>query len=250
MGHYYYGRGSRGNWRRYVFGGEYADKVLSTATANLIAYWPLWEASGSTADNYEGTAARDGSYTGVTLGQAGIGDGRTCPLFDGTNDYVDIYTTSFRDAFDGGEFTASLWARVYDSGVWTDGDSRWTFRLEVDSSNMIHIRQVDNNQLDYRYEAGNTRETIAKADITTTGWMHLALTASATADEVKAYYGGSQEGSTQTGLGTWAGNLDANKTVIGAVNDTPASAWHGYLAHIAIWATPLTAAEISNLSTV
>ena len=61
----------------YAGGATYYKKVLATEPANLLAYWPLNEGSGSVADNLEGTAARDGAYTGVTLGQAGIGDGWT-----------------------------------------------------------------------------------------------------------------------------------------------------------------------------
>ena len=44
------------------------------------------EASGT--DMIDAVAAHNGTYTGVTLGQPGIGDGLTCPLFDGANDYA------------------------------------------------------------------------------------------------------------------------------------------------------------------
>ena len=43
----------------------------------------------------------DGAYTGVTLGQDGIGDGNTCPLFDGANDFLDFYSAGFSSAFNG-----------------------------------------------------------------------------------------------------------------------------------------------------
>ena len=99
----------------------YYEKVLGIQSANMLAYWPVWEASGAVADNIEGTAARDGAYTGVDLGQPGIGDGNTCPWWDGANDYCNIYSTSLRDAFNGAEGTIACWAKVNSAAVWTDG---------------------------------------------------------------------------------------------------------------------------------
>ena len=89
-----------------VEGGTWSQttqKVITTQADNLIVYWPLWETSGTTIDNYEGTAARDGTYSSVTLGETGIGDGKTSPRFDGTNDYCAIHTTSLQSAFNGAE---------------------------------------------------------------------------------------------------------------------------------------------------
>jgi hypothetical protein len=66
-----------------AFGGyaqTYKDKVLGTVPDDLIAYWTLAETSGSTADNAEGTAARDGTYTGVTLNSSTGPDGQPVGL--------------------------------------------------------------------------------------------------------------------------------------------------------------------------
>ena len=73
----------------------YREKVLSYSP---IAYWMQAEAAGNDS-LCQVDSNQDGTYTGVTLGQPGIGDGNTCPSFDGVNDYNDIYTTSFRDVF-------------------------------------------------------------------------------------------------------------------------------------------------------
>ena len=77
----------------------YIQKVLGIEPGNLIAYWPMSEPSGGIAINAEGTAARNGAYTGVTLAQPGIGDGNTCPLFDGANDFNNVYSASLDAAF-------------------------------------------------------------------------------------------------------------------------------------------------------
>jgi hypothetical protein len=226
-------------------GGGYIDKVKAL---NPIVYFPLYEASGSTIEDLSGSDL-DGSYTGVILGQTGIGDGNTSPLFDGANDYGDIYTVGFKDAFDGGEGTAAVWVRVYDASVWTDGDNvRRFFILKASSTNFIRCRKTGNNQIGWEYRANNVTESVLKGSMTTTDWFHMAMIWSATADEVKYYYDGVQEGTTDTTLGVWAGDLGENTTLLGASSKTPAAIWHGYLAHFAVWDSALTAAQIATLA--
>jgi hypothetical protein len=65
-------------------GQRYARKMLAVAPNNLIGYWPMWELAGNIAYD-RGPEGNNGAYSGVTLGQPGIGDGRSCPYFDGTN---------------------------------------------------------------------------------------------------------------------------------------------------------------------
>jgi len=232
-------------------GTPYSDKVLGTEAANLLAYWRLQEASGTDADNYEGTAARDGTYTGVTLGQTGIGDGLTCPLFDGANDYVDIYSISLRDAFDGATGTLAIWGKVSGVGVWSDDTIRRLVNLRVNSDNFVQIlkRGSGSDDLRWSYKAGGTQEDV-DLTTTTTDWFHAAITWSVAADEVKAYFNGSQTGSTQTGLGTWVGSIVEDGTNIGALTETPTFVWDGYLAHWAVWTKALTAAQISSLASL
>ena len=230
--------------------GSYLQKLLSVQPAKLIAYWPLNETRGTTADNAEGTAARDGDYTGVTLADAEGPDGQPVPLFDGTNDYCDIYSDSFRDAFDGSEGTLALFAKVENAGVLSDGTNRRAMNLLVDANNSIFCgRQSGANQINFVYEAGGVSEVnvITPGD---TDWMHLAITWSAQADEVKFYYKGAQSGTTATGLGTWAGDLISSATLLGAATTVPGFVWQGWLAHAAVWTTPLTATEIAALATV
>jgi hypothetical protein len=237
---------------------SYEEKVLSYSP---IAYWPLNETSGTTADNAEGTAARDGTYarnvTTMTTG-TGIGDGNTAPLFDGVNDYCDIYSDSLRDAFDGTgetEGTLSAWIKASGAGVWTDGTNRATINLQANTSNVVRFtRGTVNNRINLTYVASGVNTEVQDDSVKTTAWYHFALTWSLTADEVKAYTNGAQIGSTQAGLGTWGAgaNLADTDTVIGA-DDTdggPTGPWDGYLAHVAIWTTPLSAGDITALATV
>jgi hypothetical protein len=215
----------------------YADKILGLDLANLIGYWPLWEPSGSVADNYQGIAARDGSYTGVTLGQAGIGDGRTCPYFDGANDYVDVYSDSLRDAFSADNGTIMAWAKVSGANIWTDDQLRWVFFIGADNNNRIQLVKTGadgSNKFAWLYKAGGTKKEVSEA-ITPTDWFHVAFTWDTAADEAKAYYNGAQIGDTLTDLGTWAGNLASGYCFIGSFATPPNYIWSGWIAHPAVW---------------
>lgn len=244
----------RGTRRYPILGGvgaPYARQVLATQPANLIGYWPLWEASGSVADNYEGTAARDGAYTGVSLGETGIGDGRTCPLFDGANDFCNVYTANFAAAFNGAECTIMMWLKVFDAGVWTDETLRGGFYAAKGTSDIYSFqKQAADNELLFRRRATGTFSQVLKSGISETGWMCLGMTASKTADEFKAYYNGAQEGSTQTGLGVFVGPPASDRTLIGAQYTTPSGIMYGWGAHVAVWTTPLTPAEMAALAVV
>lgn len=228
-------------------GGTYTQKVLGYSP---IAYWILGEASGTDAVCQVNTA-QNGTYSGSpALGQAGIGDGNTCPLFDNSDDFVDIYTTTFRDAFNGAEGTACIWARVA-SGVWTDASRHFAFTLRSGSQNYTEARKdLVNNTWRWNYEAGNTLNFVTESSYSPAGWFHVAVTWSASADAVKFYLEGTQRGSTQTGLGTWTGSLATLTTVIGGANQTPTTPWSGNLAHFAVFDSALSDAAVADLAAV
>ena len=240
-----------GTSRALLRGGKrYIDKVLGYGP---IAYWPLNEQSGTVArclvnPAQNGTYARDVSV--MTTG-AGIGDGNTAPLFDGTNDYVDIYSATLNAAFSGSEGTLVLWVRVLNVGVWTDGTLRIAARLYVNGTNYAQLaRSGVNSTLAYDYTAGGVYDGVALGGLATTTWMQLGVTWSAAADQVRAYHNGIQTGATQTVLGAWAGALDAARTIIGAAVTPPAALWSGWLAHCIVWDRALAPAEIAALAVV
>src|SRR3990172_9981701 len=117
---------------------QYHCKCLTTETDDLIAYWPLWEASGDAAEDISGHNSH-GLYTAVTLGQPGIGDGKTCPSFDGANSFVNIYSDELERNFDPGEFTFLIWLKVANEAVWSDATQRMAMSLRVDSSTYARI---------------------------------------------------------------------------------------------------------------
>lgn len=237
-----------------VFAPVVAAPVVPTYTEkvegyNPIAYWVLGEAAGATAVDQINSPAQDGAYTGVTLGQPGIGDGNTCPLFDGLNDYVDCFTATLAGVFDGTEGTLAIWAKVFNVGVWTDSAWRYTCSPFTNASNLAFIARAGvNNEMRYRYRPNGINEQVNQAGLTSVVFNHYAITWTDTGDEMRAFFNGIQQGPTQTGLNTWAGAI--TRFVIGAFTTVPGSPWYGWLAHCAVWDTPLTQPQIADLATV
>ena len=231
--------------------GSYAAKVLTTGP---IAYWILGEAAGAIAVDQINSPAQDGAYTGVTLGQPGIGDGNTSPFFDGTNDFVNVFSAALNVAFDGSEGSLMAWGLVDNVGVWIDAISRHAITAFVDGANRAYQAKFNvANQIAWQYVAGGVSEFFATGGHADIDWMNLITTWSVSAGvngEFKAFKNGIQEGATAVNLGVWVGNLDPNNTAIGANNIAPTNPWHGNLAHCAIWDRPLTQAEITELATM
>lgn len=231
-----------------LFGADYINKVKSVERQNLIGYWPMNEPTGAVAVDHS-KELNNGAYTGVTLGQPGIGDGKTCPFFDGTNDFNNIYSAAFNVDFNGREGSCLVWAK----GDWTGTALRYLIGLRHSGTNAISIIKTSiSGRVDFTYIADSTTDTVALTGLTGSGWRVFALTwsLSAGSGELKAYVGGSQTGSTQTGLGTHNNTLGSTVATIGSANTTPASVWDGTLAHVPVWKTPLSAAQISNLAVV
>lgn len=225
----------------------YWRKMLSVAPDALIAYWPLYEPSGTVVINRQGDAARNGVYTGVDLNYPGIGDGLSAPFFDGVNDYANIYSAALNSAFNAAEGTIQIWGRLT-AAVWTDATYRQAMMLRADANNRLLIeREPTNDQIVYYYIAGGTLKSVALTTSRPITPFHLALTWSKSADQMKAYFNGVQVGATQTGLGTWAGALASTACLIGAVTTTPTFIWSGMLAHAGVWTRALSAGEVAEL---
>ena len=233
-------------WSTHEDSGAYYQRVMAL---NPLAYWPLWESSGSTVEDISGNGY-DGTYSGVTPGQAGIGDGHAAVLLNGTSGYISVFGAELRDAFDGAEGSMLAWAKVRDSSVWADGQRREVFRFTASDwsdyfwyekytvTNAWWTRRMVNGAAQENYPVGNG----------TTDWICVALTWSESADEVITYAGGSRLGDIKTGLGTWDGTL--GYAYIGAAYNNNTQVWDGWIAHAALFDKVLTPGQIASLSTL
>jgi len=226
----------------YPRGNSYYKKVLSY---NPIAYWPLWETSGNVAHCLV-NPAQNGTYTGVTLGQPGIGDGRTCPLFDGANDYVNIFSPALAAAFGGGEGSMACWLKVFN--VWADGAWRWIHTLAADANNLVEaVKQPNLALLDTSYHGSSIADTCSSAVPVPNLWIHYGHTWSVTTDLSQVYIDGVPI-CNRTTLGAWLGALTV--AIIGARTLVPASVFHGYIAHYGLWDEALPPATMASLAVV
>lgn len=230
----------------FVDGSQEAAYVAKALALGPFAYFVLGEHEGSTAI-CQVDRNQNGAHTAVALGNAGIGDGQVCPFYNPSDPgYTNLQTATLAANFDGQTGTLSFWSKVSAAGVWTDGTTRVLLIVYVDGSNFIQInRTAVNGDLEYRYVANGTTELVTVNGLSTTNWMHHALTWDLGADEVKAFYGGSQTGATQSGLGTWAGAPTAVYVGVGALVNFP---WSGYAAHVALWDSALTPTQVATLA--
>lgn len=226
----------------------YYQSVLATHAANLIAYWPMWEAIGATANDISGNTL-NGAYANVVLGAAGIGDGNTSVRFGGVNSRNNIYSAGLAAAFNGAEGSFSIFAKL-DAAAWTDGALRALLMLGSDGSNYVAIQKLDtNNTLKLAYDSGGTQvfqtSTLWGG---VTGWIHLAITWSDTNNRARFYVNGAQLGAESTITDAWVGALNSTISIIGEFdtgNDFP---WLGEGAHAALWSAELTKAEVRGLA--
>lgn len=191
----------------------------------------------------------NGTVSGATMGATGIGDGETSYSFDGSNDYVNIYSSEINSVFNPDAGTLLAWAKVSDAGVWEDGSYRAITYLAADANNQIKLlKWTTNNQMAFGITSGGTSKSVYDTSLNgSTNIFMVAMMWDKTADEFKAFINGSQVGTTQTGLGTWVGNLSSTGTILGGGNTTPIYPWSGSIGHTALWNTALTPTEIAAL---
>lgn len=227
---------------------SYADTILQTQATHLIAYWQLGETSGTTAED-TGAGNYDGTYNGATLAGDAFVDGAPAPTFDGVNDFVDVYSAGLASAFDGDTGSALVWVNM-SSANWSTTTRRRALVLGADNSNRVLITKSNvSNQVQAGYISTGANSLATFTRPAADAWFSVVVTWSKPDDRVRVYANGTQQGSTLTGLGTWIGTLSSTISVIGAANATPVETWLGSLAHVAIWKTELTAAEVLTVST-
>lgn len=223
--------------------GSYTYNLIQLAPSSLVAYWPLADTSGTTANDESGNA-RHGTYNGPALGSPGIGDGRTSPSFDAVNDYVNVINAGPHFPASTGTFV--IWARAADASVWTDGVSSRLFRFITGTGSNFYVQEGATNNLLALTFLGKTVSTSQPS--LGTNWFQLAVSWNIPGDTMKFFVNGVQAGSTQTGLTAWSGSVTT--AVLGASTTAGASPWYGSLAHTALWNTTLSDAQILGLYTV
>jgi hypothetical protein len=227
---------------------SYSQRVISLLGSSIVAYWVGDERSGVIMYDHSGNN-RNGAISNVNLGAIQGMDGKFAGLWNGSNSVVNVFSTGLQTAFNDQEGSLFMWTKMASASVWTDGTIRRFARLSVNVNNLVDIRKDSgSNSVTCLYVAGATSKSVALTGQSWTGWGSLCLTWSKSADEVKFYVRGVQAGTTQTGLGVWAGVLSSVGCAFGAVDLTPSQPFSGYLAHGLVVNRPLTSVEVARLS--
>lgn len=182
---------------------------------------------------------------GVAFPTASGGHLTNAYSFDGSNDVVNIYSSDLNSAFNPSEGSIVIWAKVSGSGVWSDGIQRTLIHIRVDGSNDMNIKKQTSNLMQFVYTAGGVIKSLAFA-ISPAGWTQYALTWNKSSDQAIFYINGIQNGATQTGLGTWAGNFNSTQTIVGAFDSSGSTPWSGLINDVRLYGRALSATEILN----
>jgi hypothetical protein len=215
---------------------SYDEKIEQLFGTSLIGYWTQSEPSGTTAIDATGTST--GTYTNVTLAQAGIGDGTTSALYPGTPTVssTNIFSAALAAKFNPGEMTLFTWAKPAAAEFWTDAATEVLLQLvNGGSTKYAQIFHYGNGTISAQYH-GTAR--IDATGLSGTGWKHLGMTVSVTADGIKEYVNG-VDTVDLTGIGTWTDAL-ATATIGNATTPSAAAGFPGYMAKTGIvnrWAS-------------
>lgn len=174
--------------------------------------------------------------------------GMCAPYYDGTNDYSNIYSAALASAFNGDEFTISVWVRVSGAGVWTDGVYHRAIWIAADGNNRVSMQKsASDNTWELIRGGSSTWKSVSTASGGTLGWTMLTITASKSRDEQRHYVNAAQAGDTETGLASWSGAPAATTTVIGAASTTPTQPWSGLIGPTLVATRVLSPGEIRAL---
>lgn len=229
------------------FDESYTSKIYRVCGSNLIGHWSMDDAVG--AIMHEGRLSRDGIHTGVTLGAAGIGDGRTASRYIVADSSRSFSTNAaLLSAINYSELTLS--ARIkFGSGSLTDGTLRYCFRLGVNGNNDIALaKSATNNQFRMFYIAGGTNKERDVASLAEGVWYHFALAISKSNDRVIGYFNGVKQGATLTGLGVFVGSVA--EVVMGNQNSAGAVPMNGDIAHVILCNAELNGDQIAELARI
>ena len=224
-----------------------AQKVKILFGSNLIACYPLNETAGGTAKDSSGNGF-DGSYVGPTLAQAAFPTGGLAPLFDGTNDYVNIQGAGLAAAFNGNEGTIILFYKVLDVGVWADGTSDSMIGFYASDNNRMYLIKSSNTNKLVRTRYANGVGLPAAGGLATVapsiGWCMFTYVYSDGTDIMKSFCNSEQLETTITGLETWTGAPTRSRIGAGINAGSPDNFFKGYLSHVIVLNRPATNAEL------
>jgi len=186
----------------------------------------------------KGSMAKLNSLTNVTFANT-----RSLAL-DGVNDHVTA-DGIFND-IDVSVGTVSAWAKLDSTSI-----NAILFKFDVDTNNQVSIAYLNgSSKLRFQYKAGGTQDKIDHSvSIENDGnHHHFMITWDKSADQMKGYIDGSQVGTTQTGLGTWSGTVNAFKIGMNSIANN--GFWAGHIDQFSMFTSVVSPSTLYNGGTV
>lgn len=231
---------------------SYLQRILDYSP---IAFWPLNETSGTTADNAEGTAAMDGAHIagggGEIIGMRSniFRSGEWAYRFPSAAALVNIYSADLNTAMNKNEGSIVCWIKVPTTAQWAESSTQRYLYIAGSTSNRFIIQHSSANTIGVIRTAGGTSKTVSiDMSSTPTTWQCIIVTYSVTNNEMKVYLNGVQQGTTQTS-GSFSGSLATTTCCIGATDTSGTNDINDRLvSNVAIFNRVLTGAEVADLS--
>lgn len=230
---------------------KYWQIVKNVFGSDLLVYYPMEELSGTVIVDKSDNKA-NGVYKGAgepLLAQPGIKSNTYSPLFDGTNDFANIYTEYLKDNINGSEGSISGFFKVTDDAEWVDSTKRFVIDLFSATNEYIQLyKSATSYQLIFEYRAAATVEAVGELYMENTAWNHFCITWSKSNERVRCYINGYNASTfTSANLGIWGGTLGATVSCIGALATNGSNPWKGYISNVAIGKRELTSVEVNSL---
>jgi len=202
-----------------------------------IAYWKLDETSGVVAADSSGNG-RDGAYTRVTLG--GSFAPFVAPTFvDAASNagYADCYSAGLAGAIPAGGMTMLVFGRVETLA------SKTALAINVNGANFAQLIMLSNGTPGLRYSAGALVNVSAATPLALNQWAQIAATIAAPGT-ARLYVNGAQ---VSTGALASAYTGTPAEILVGGSAFFGGTPWRDQLAHVAIFPTVLSAADIAAI---
>ncbi len=217
-------------------------------TDGLIALFPQHQMSGNISYDF-GPKQNHGILSNVTSRYPGAkGHFLNASGYDAkSSPYNNIYSAGLVADFNGD--AGAVIAYIKTDAAWAELINRYIFILRADANNQIWIRKSSTSgRMDFSYESDGDNKAMLINGFTTLDWFCVGIMWDRLVnDEVRIFLDG-VDTSGGVGLGTWAGNLAATTTVIGASEDDGSDPWDGGLGVTAIYNTIKSNAEMLYLS--
>lgn len=241
--------GVGGGLRSFAANAYYLD-VIAALGAQVVGYWPLWDAAGPAAVDISGNG-RNGAYNGTyTLGASGIGDGKTAAQFStGVTSGVNVYSAALAATNVLDEGWLSCWVKMT-AARWADASTYYLASL-LDSgvTNGINVRKISGGLSAYR-RVGGTLPVVSGSDYPTTErWQHVIFRWSLAGNSVALYVNGTPKRPVTTAQPSGMGTLASSAAIFGSLTTSnTAQSMPGSMAHCIIGSGTLTSAQARVLA--